>query len=290
MRRRELILAAGAAALPLSARAEGPAVPVIGYLHSQSPQSFAAFADAFRHGLADGGFADGRNVKVEYRWAEGDPSRLPGLAADLVNRKVAVIATGGGGVTAMAAKAAATTIPIVFDSGDDPVKLGLVASLARPGGNVTGYYVITAGLTGKRVGLLREMMPGGGLIGALIRPGNHNAERQLEELAEVTRQVGQRFKIIEAATADALDTALTSAATAGAAALLIGVDPLFFSERRRIVDLVAKLRLPAIYEWPQYVTIGGLMSYGANLADAYRQVGAYVGKILKGANPADLPV
>jgi putative ABC transport system substrate-binding protein len=215
---------------------------------------------------------------------------LPALAADLVKRNVAVIGCGGGYITTLAARKATSTIPIVFDTGADPVALGMVKSLARPGGNATGYFVVTSGLVGKRIGLLREMAPGGGTIAAIIVTGRPATGAQLGEIREAEKSVGQKFKIIDMKDADGIPAALSPAATAGAASLLVGADPLLFGHRQEVVNLLAKLRLPAIYEWPQYVEIGGLMSYGANLADAYRQVGDYVGKILHGAKPADLPI
>jgi putative ABC transport system substrate-binding protein len=240
--------------------------------------------------LEKAGYAEGRNVAIEYRWAEGDYERLPAMAADLVRREVAVIAAGGGAAPALAAKAATSTIPIVFNVGGDPVKLGLVASLARPGGNLTGFNVVTGALDGKRLGLLRELVPDAGLIVVVLNPKNPNADLQLQDVQETTQRVGQQIEIADASTDGEISAALTRSATSGAAAVLVGADPLFFSRRNKIVGLIAGLGLPAIYEMREFADAGGLISYGTSLTEGYRQVGAYTGAILKGAKPADLPV
>ena len=290
MRRRELVLGLGGAiALPRLARAQ-QGQPVVGFLNSQSPTQFAFLVTAFRQGLEKAGYAEGRNVAIEYRWAEGDYDRLPAMAADLVRLPVAVIAAGGGGAPALAAKAATSTIPIVFNVGGDPVKLGLVASLARPGGNLTGFNVVTSALDGKRLGLLRELVPDAGLIVVVLNPKNPNADLQLQDVQETTQRVGQQIKIADASTDGEISAALTRSAIGGANAVLVGADPFFFSRRKKIVDLIAGLGLPAIYEMREFVDEGGLISYGTSLSEGYRQVGAYTGAILKGANPADLPV
>lgn len=290
MKRRDLLLAAGAAlAWPPAARAR-KASPVIGYLNSQSPGPYAHYIAAFRQGLAAEGYSEGQNLAIEYRWAEGRDARLAPMAAELVHRHVAVIATGGGPAAALAAKAVTETIPIVFNVGVDPVKLGLVASFSHPGGNVTGFDLITAGLDGKRLGLLREIVPNAKLILVLLNPKNPNAEIQLHEIEQAARSVGQQIKVVHAATEDQLDAVLTKSRTAGASALLVGADPFFNSLRHNLVSLVAGLTLPAIYELREFAEAGGLMSYGPSIAEGYRQVGIYTGKILNGSRPADLPV
>ena len=292
MRRRDLILGlgAGAVAPPRFVFAQQSTMPVVGFLNSQSPEQFAFLVTAFRQGLEKAGYAEGRNVAIEYRWAEGDYERLPAMAADLVRREVAVIAAGGGGAPALAAKAATSTIPIVFNVGGDPVKLGLVASLARPGGNLTGFNVVTGALDGKRLGLLRELVPDAGLIVVVLNPKNPNADLQLQDVQETTQRVGQQIEIADASTDGEISAALTRSATSGATAVLVGADPFFFSRRNKIVGLIAGLGLPAIYEMREFVDAGGLISYGTSLTEGYRQVGAYTGAILKGAKPADLPV
>jgi ABC-type uncharacterized transport system substrate-binding protein len=291
VKRREFItlLGGAAAAWPLAARAQQSAVPVIGFLNSGSPGMSAQSEAAFRQGLAEGGFADGRNVAVEYRWAEGQYDRLPAMAADLVRRQVAVILAGGP-PAARAAKAATSTIPIVFTSGDDPIKAGFVDSLNRPGGNVTGVHIFLTGLEPKRLGLLREVAPRAELIAALVNPNFPDAETQLRGLRTAAQSLGQQIEVVRAGTENEFDAAFAAMARSHAGALLVGTDPFFNSRRDRIVALAARYAIPAVYEQRTFVASGGLMSYGTNLADGYRQAGLYAGRILKGDKVGGLPV
>jgi ABC-type uncharacterized transport system substrate-binding protein len=292
MNRREVItfLGGAAAAWPLAAGAQQSAMPVVGFLNGASPVPFASFVDAFRDGLSQMGYVEGRNVAIEYRWAEGQNDRLPALAADLVRRQVSVIAATGGNAPAVAAKTATAAIPIVFSGGGDPVKLGLVASLSRPGGNATGVNMFTSTLEPKRLGLLRELVPSVALIAALVNPNSPNIETQLKDLKEAARAVGQQIHILQGSSARELDTAFETLPQLRAGALLICSDVFFNSRRDHIVALAARYAIPAIYEWREFAAAGGLMSYGTNLAEGYRQVGIYSGRILKGDKPADLPV
>jgi putative ABC transport system substrate-binding protein len=292
MKRREFLGALGGAVAswPLAARAQQATIPVIGYLHLASAPPFARFLSAFKAGLKEGGYAEGENVAIEYRWAEGQPARLPDLAADLVRRGVAVIATGGAEFPALAAKAATKTIPVVFVLGDDPVKLGIVPSLARPAGNVTGITMLTASLESKRLGVLHEMIPHARTIAALIDPKRPIAERQIGELRAATAQTGVKLVIVNATTESDIGPAFAQMAAQDASALQVCANPFFTSRRQQLVALAAQHRLPAIYEWRDFADAGGLMSYGSDLADAYRQTGAYVARILNGATPSSLPV
>ncbi len=291
MRRREFItLFGGAAAWPLAARAQHTSMPVIGFLHTQSAEPFSFQTDPFRNGLVESGFIQGRNVAVEYRWARGQYDRLPALAADLVRQQVAVIATGGGVVSARAAKSATSTIPIVFITGGDPVKLGLVATLNRPGSNMTGISPFISVLGAKRLELLREVAPSSSVIAILFNPNSPEAETVVSDAQTAARYVGQQIIILTAAAEDDFDRAFEIMVQQRAGALLVGTDPFFTSHLDRLLGLAAHHAIPAIYDAREYPLAGGLMSYGSSIPDAYRQLGIYTGRILKGERPADLPV
>jgi ABC-type uncharacterized transport system substrate-binding protein len=291
MRRREFItLIGGAAAWPLSAHAQQPAMPVIGFLHSASPGPFARAVDAFRQGLKESGYIEGRNVAIEYRWAEGQYERLPGLAADLVRRQVSVIAAIATNGPAQAAKAATTSIPIVFVTGGDPVSAGIVTSLNRPAGNITGVTWVATALVPKQLELLRGSTPNPVLIGALVNPSHSDHNVQLRELHEAGAAAGKNIEIVQAATAREIDMAFASLAEKGIQAMMVTNDPFFISRRDQIVSLAARYKITAMYFTREFTEAGGLMSYGASLVDAARQGGVYAGKILRGAKPADLPV
>jgi putative ABC transport system substrate-binding protein len=290
MNRREFIAGlGGAAAWPLTAHAQ-QSMPVIGFLNSASPPAFARFVAAFREGLKESGFIEGQNVMIEYRWAEGHYDRLPALAADLVQRRVAVIAAAGGEFPALAAKAATSTIPIVFVFGSDPAKFGLVMSRNRPEGNVTGIIHFTTALESKRIGLLHEMVPKAETIAALVNPTRAIAETQIAEVRAATSQTGARLVVVTAFSEAEFDAAFKSAVEQKADALQVCADPYFFSQYPQLVALAERFKLPAMYEWRDFADAGGLMSYGTLLTDSYRQNGNYIGRILKGATPADLPV
>jgi len=290
--RREFIsvLGGAAAAWPLAARAQQPAMPVIGFLNTGSPDARKPFVAAFRQGLKEASFVEDQNVAIEYRFAEGHYDRLPSLAADLVRRQVAVIAAMGTSAPALAAKAATTTIPIVFETGGDPVQGGLVASLNRPGGNVTGVFALLSALEGKRLGLLREMVPNAKLIAVLLNAANPASQYQLNDIQQAARTVGQQLHILDASSKRELDAAFATAAQLPAGAMVVGADPIFSIWRDQLIALAARYAIPAIFEFREFAVAGGLMSYGTNLSDAYHQVGLYTGQILKGAKPADLPV
>jgi len=291
MNRRELmLLLGGAAAWPLAARAQQKAMPVIGWLSSASPGPFAPFVAAFHEGLSETGYVEGQNVAIEYRWAEGRYDRLPALAADLVGRKVDVIATSGGTSPALAAKTATLTIPIVFETGTDPVEKGLVASFARPGGNLTGFTILTAELMPKRLELLSEMVPQAKMIALLANPNNLAAERMMRDVQEAARAKGVQLQILKAGAENEFETAFATLVQSHAGGLLVGNDPFFFSRREELVALAARHVVPAMYEWREFAAAGGLISYGTSFAAVNRQVGVYAGRILKGAKPADLPV
>jgi putative tryptophan/tyrosine transport system substrate-binding protein len=290
MKRREFIsLIGGAVAWPLTARAQRPAVPVIGFLHSGSPEPNVNFVTAFRKGLSEIGYADGRNVAIEFRWAEGRDDRLPELAADLIRRGVAVIATPASTPAALAAKAATTTIPIVFTTGGDPVALGLVASLNRPGGNITGITFMTVELTAKRLGLLHDLVPTARRFAALVNPNSPFIET-VKDLQSAALTLRLQIETLYAGTSREIDAILTKFAQEPGGALLMTPDAFFTNRRAQLVTLAARYALPAIYPIREFTEIGGLMSYGPNFADAYRQAGIYTGRILKGEKPADLPV
>jgi putative ABC transport system substrate-binding protein len=292
MRRREFITLLGSAATwPLAARAQQPAMPVVGFLSGRSPYESTTVVGAFGQGLGETGYFESKNVIIEYRWAEGRYDRLPALAAELVSRQVAVIAAVGGPNSGQAAKATTTTIPIVFISGTDPVQEGLVASLNKPGGNATGVNPLLPAMEGKRLGLLREIIPGAALIAVLLNPTSHeNFNRQMHDVQEAAREVGQQLLILRASNEEEIETAFATAAEHRARGLLVAADPFILSRRERLVALAAHYTIPAIYEVREYATAGGLMSYGISLANAYRQAGVYVGRILKGEKPDDLPV
>jgi putative tryptophan/tyrosine transport system substrate-binding protein len=291
MRRREFfaVMGCGLLAWPHAGRGQQP-MPVIGYLSSRSLGDSAALVAAFRKGLGEAGFIEGQNVAIEYRWAEGQYDRLPAQAADLARQGVAVLVTTGGEPSALAAKAATSTIPIVFTAGGDPVKIGLVQSLNRPGGNATGVSVLTTAPESKRLGLLHELVPGAKAVGVLIDPYYREAEAQERELREAAVTIGQPIHIAYARSDAELEQAFETLAREGADALLVGADPFFDTRRDRIIAFAAKRRLPAVYQFREYAVGGGLMSYGVDLPAGYRQVGNYAGQILKGAKPADLPI
>jgi ABC-type uncharacterized transport system substrate-binding protein len=292
MRRREFIafVSCTAASWPLAARAEQSAVPVIGFLNSASPQPFANYVAGFRAGLKETGYIDGQNVTIEFRWAEGHYDRLPEMAADLVRHKVAVLVSTGGTPTVTAAKAATATIPIVFTTGSDPVQLGLVTSLNRPGGNITGVDLFVTTMESKRFGLLRALIPGVQLIAVLLNLNSQTYGRQKRDVEEAAHAIDQQIHVLSARNESEIDAAFATAMQLRAGALLVGGDPFLNSQRNKIVALAARHAIPAIYEQREHALAGGLMSYGTNLSEGYRQAGVYTGRILKGEKPGDLPV
>jgi putative ABC transport system substrate-binding protein len=290
MKRREFItlLGGAVAAWPLKARAQQPAMPVIGFLHPSSPEPYRL--RAFRQGLKDASFVEGDNVSIEYRWADNQLDRLPALAAELAQRRVSVIATAGPPAI-FAVKAATTAIPIIFLVGEDPVKLGLVTSLSRPGGNLTGINFLAVEVAAKRLGLLRELVPGATRIAVFVNPANVSvAEAVLRDIPEAARVIGLQTNFINAGTIGEIDAAFATLASERVDALFLANDPFFIDRRVQLAQLAARHSLPSIGQDRLYAEVGGLISYGANLGDAYRQVGVYTGRILKSAKPAELPV
>ena len=290
MRRRGFVIVFTSAmgVWPLAAPAQQKAMPVIGYLGTGSP-STSWFMAAFRQGLSEAGYVEGQNVAIEYRWAEGHYDKLPALAADLVGRKVDVIVASSP-PSAHAAKSATSTIPVVFRGGADPVGQGLVASLARPGGNLTGAIAIGNELIGKRLELLSQLVPRARVIALLMNPTDANAERLIREAQEAARTTGLQLHVLNATSESEIDTAFASLSQVHAGALIVAADPFLSSRREQIVALASRHAVPSIYAWREFADSGGLISYGASLAQAYRLVGQYAGKVLKGAKPADLPV
>jgi putative ABC transport system substrate-binding protein len=291
MRRREFItlLGGAAAAWPVASAAQQPAMPVIGFLHGASPEGYAPMMTAFREGLKETGYVEGQNLTIEYRWAEGHYDRLPALAAELVRRQVAGIVTGGT-PPAFAAKAATSTIPIVIIVGTDPVQVGLVASLNRPGGNVTGLALLTVELAAKRLELLHELLRTTTVVAILVNPANPLTQPETRGVRDAARSLGLQLHILNASTENEIDTAFRTLVEMRAGAIVVSVDTFLNNQRAQIVALASRHAVPAIYGAREFATGGGLMSYGNDLADAYRQSGIYAAKILKGAKPDDLPV
>jgi putative ABC transport system substrate-binding protein len=292
MKRRTFItlLGSAAAAWPLVARAQQPTIPVIGYLSSRSPDETAHLVAAFRRGLGENGFVEGQNVTIEYRWALGQYDRLPAMALELVRQPVTVLTTTGGEPSALAAKAATSTIPIVFTTGDDPVKLGLVASYNRPGGNATGVRLLTDPAEPKRLALLRELVPQATTIGVLLNPARLGSVSQLSDVQEAVRTLNLQVHILRASTDREIESAFEAVAAQGIQALAVAGDPFFDTRREKLVALAARHAVPTIYHFREYAVVGGLMSYGPDASEAYRLVGVYIGRVLKGVKPADLPV
>jgi ABC-type uncharacterized transport system substrate-binding protein len=293
MRRREFItlLSGAAAAWPLAARAQQREMPLIGFLDTRSPEAFVERLRGFRQGLREAGYAEGENVAIEYRWAENRLDRLPDLAADLVRRRVAVIAASGGFAVASAAKTITNTIPIIFIVAEDPVRLGLVASLARPGGNLTGVNFLATELVAKRLELLRELLPGATRIAVLINPADAaNTEPTLRDVDAAARAIGLQIQIVRASTSREIETAFATIAQERPDALFVGNAPFLNIRRVQLVQLAARYAIPAAYPGREYAEVGGLMSYGSSIVDAFRQVGFYCGRILKGVKVAELPV
>jgi putative tryptophan/tyrosine transport system substrate-binding protein len=292
MKRREFVtlLGGAAAAWPFAARAQQQPMPLIGFMSGRSPKDSTHLVAAFREGLGETGFVEGQNVDIEFRWADGQYDRLPAFAADLVNRRVAVLVGVGGDVSAVAAKRATATIPVIFGMGSDPIKAGLVESLNRPGGNATGFTLLTNEMEPKRLGLLRDLVSKAGVFGVLVNPSFPPAARELRDLEEAARTISQSLFVANASNDAELELGLASFLQERISGLLVNPDPYFDTRRERIIAFAAQHRLPAIYQFREYATAGGLISYGPSITDSYRQAGLYVGRILKGAKPAELPV
>jgi putative tryptophan/tyrosine transport system substrate-binding protein len=291
IQRREIIVTLGSAVVwPLAVRAQQPAMPVVGFIRPTSPDDSAKLVEAFRHGLSELGYIESRNVLIEYRYAYGQMDRLPGLAADLVSLRVSVLVATGGTVPALGAKAATTVIPIVFTTADEPVRAGLVASLNRPGGNLTGISAFAAPLGSKRLGLLRELLPAVTMVGFLINPKNPDTVEEVKAVQEAARAVGVKIVSLNASTESEIDTAFAKLVEERAGALMLGSDAFFRSQRNRLAALAAQHRVPTIDPIREYPVAGGLISYGPSLTGVYRQAGVYAGRILKGDKPANLPV
>jgi putative ABC transport system substrate-binding protein len=290
--RRKFLATLGGAAVawPLAARAQQPPMPVVGFLHSGSPEPLANRVAAFRKGLGEAGYVEGQNVAIEFRWAEGQDDRLPDLAADLIRRRVAVIATPGSTPASLAAKAATTTIPIVFLMGGDPIALGLVASLNRPGGNATGVHLQLVEVVAKQLGMLRELAPGANRFVALVNPNTAFTDAVVKDLQASALALGVLIEILRAGTGREIDAAFADLVQKPGGALLVGPDAVFISRRAQIVTLAARHAVPAIYFTRDFAEIGGLMSYGPDIVNLYHQAGIYVGRVLKGGKPAELPV
>jgi putative ABC transport system substrate-binding protein len=284
------LLGGAAVAWPLAARAQQAAMPVIGYLHSGSPAPYAHLVATFHQGLKEAGAVEGKNFAIEYHWAEGRYDRLPALAADLVSRHVALIVAQGGDPPVLAAKSVTATIPVVFTSSSDPVKLGLVTSLNHPGGNVTGFWPFTSLLGTKRLELVRQLVSANSSIAVLVNPDNPNAGLDMAQLEDSARALGQSVSFVRARTEAEIEAVFATLSERRVSALLVNTDPFFLARPALFVSLAARNRIPAIYAQREFVAAGGLISYGASLADGYRQVGIYAGRILKGESPADLPV
>jgi len=292
MKRRDFttLLAGAAASWPLTARAQRQSIPIIGFLSTRSPDEAANLTSAFRQGLKEIGIVEGKNVTIDFRWANLQYDRLPALAADLVRNRVTIIAAVGGIHSGLAAKAATSTIPVVFVSAGDPVGFGLVSSLGRPGGNMTGISMVTVELAPKRLELLHESVPRSGAIAMLVNPTSPYLGPETKDVQAAARVLGREVRVVSARAERDIDAAFATLVQQRAAAVLVSGDPFFDSQRDHLVALAAQHAVPAIYQWREFATIGGLMSYGSSITDAYRQAGAYIGRILKGAKPADLPV
>jgi putative tryptophan/tyrosine transport system substrate-binding protein len=292
VRRRNFITLLGGAAAtwPLAARAQQPAMPVIGFLRTTSFADSAHLAAAFRQGLKETGFVEGQDVAIEYRYAENQPGRLPALVADLISRQVAMLVASGGDVAPRVAKAATSTVPILFAMGGDPVAAGLVASLSRPGGNVTGVVFFSGAVGMKRLELLRELVPAATTIGLLVTPNSPETETERKDVEAAAQVTGCQLVILDASSEHDIGTAFATFVERGVGALVVGSGPFFNSNRERLVALAARRALPASYSLREYAVAGGLMTYGASITDAYRHLGTYAGRMLKGARPSDLPV